>query len=289
MQLYKKHRTAVLAAASALAVLVLVAVIAIVAQANAPKTPVIKPPRPPAHWLVTTDAISQLRDAGASTTLIAKSFGHSSYVIDTSSPVGYGIRTATYDSYAAIVQAFASGALPGNYQAVIYNNEDAPGTPTAEQRDPAKYEQLTGSLLHKRGLLYIATPAVDLVSVLNHGAPSSRALTLYLSDHIAADAAKYAGIVVIQGQRDEARPGEYAAFVKAAAAQARAANSSVIVLAGLKSGPSVTSAQLSAAYRSVSSAVNGYWLTITVPSTHCPSCNSTDTRSALGLLRDIYR
>jgi hypothetical protein len=290
MQFYRRHRSAVLASTAGLAVLVLVAVVAIVAQANAPKTPVIKPPRPPAHWLVTTDAIGQLRDAGASASLISKSFGHSSsYVITTSGPVSFGMRTATYTSYAAIVKAFASGALPGGYKAVIYDNGNSSATPTAEQQDPAKYEQLAGSLLHKHGMLYIAAPAVNLVSVLNKGSASSRAFSLYMSDHIAADAAKYADVVVIQAQRAEARPGAYASFVKAAATQARAAHPGIIVLAGLKSGRSVRSGQLSTAYSSVSTVVNGYWLISEPTSTSCASCGSAESRSALGLLKDIYR
>ncbi|MGH3155389.1 MAG: hypothetical protein ACRDNF_02260 [Streptosporangiaceae bacterium] len=288
MQFYRRHRTAVVATAAGLAVLVLAAVATIVAQVTASKPPVVKPPRPPAHWLVTTDAITQLRDAGASASLISKSFGHSSsYVIASSGSVNFGVRTAIYSSYGAIAKAFATGALPGSYKAVVYDNGDSSATPTAEQQDPAKYERLAGSLLHKHGLLYVAAPAVDLVSVLNRGSSHSHLFSLYLSDHLAADAASYADVVVIQAQRDEARRDAYAKFVKAAAAQARAAHPGIIVLAGLESGRSVTSGQLSAAYSSVRSAVNGYWL-IGVPITDCASCQVTGSRSALGLLRDIY-
>jgi hypothetical protein len=127
-----------------------------------------------------------------------------------------------------------------------------------------------------------------LVRVLNPGTPGLGQLRAYLLDGIAAGAARYADVIDIQAQRAETAPSAYASFVTAAAAQARKANPHVLVLAGLRSGFLVTAAELFAAYSSVKSIVDGYWLNIPGSGALCPSCRAPDPRPALELLRRIY-
>jgi hypothetical protein len=241
------------------------------------------------RWLITSEAITQLMDNGAARGLVANAFGgHRSYVIDNSGPPGIGTSVATFSSYDSIRRALASRRLPGRYTAVIYDNEDWPGTPRAEQRNPARYERLVANLLHKHGLLYIATPALDLVKVLNPRTSNAGRLRAYLLDGMAADAARYADVIDIQAQRVEQVTSEYAKFVASAAAQARKANPHVVVLAGLRSVRSITPGELSAAYSSVRSVVNGYWLNIPGPASKCPTCQPVYPQPALELLKQIY-
>jgi hypothetical protein len=108
------------------------------------------------------------------------------------------------------------------------------------------------------------------------------------SDGIAADAARYADVIDIQAQRIEQATSEYASFVASAAAQARKANPHVVVLAGLRSVRSITPGELSAAYSSVKSVVNGYWLNIPGPTPQCPTCQPVYPQPALELLKQIY-
>jgi hypothetical protein len=242
-----------------------------------------------AHWLITHEAITELMDSGAARSLVANAFGgQRAYVIDDLGPPGIGTSVATFTSYSSIQQALASGRLPGSYTAVIYDNEHWAGTPLVEQRNPARYERLVGKLLHRHGLLYIATPALDLVSVLNPSASRGGPAKAYLSDGIAADAARYADVIDIQAQHLETVSSEYASFVAAAAAQARKANPHVVVLAGLRSVRSVTPGELSVAYSSVRSVVNGYWLNIPGPTRQSPGLPPVDPQPALELLKQIY-
>jgi hypothetical protein len=48
------------------------------------------------------------------------------------------IPAVTYDSYTAIQQAFADGALPGKSRAVLLDMEHWTFTPRSEQINPAK-------------------------------------------------------------------------------------------------------------------------------------------------------
>jgi hypothetical protein len=81
----------------------------------------------------------------------------------------------------------------------------------------------------------------------------------------------------LQAQSLERDTGTHAAFVRAAAGQARRANPRVTVLAGLSTNPpgaEVSSQQLTAAIRATSGIVNGYWLNIPGRGQRCPTCNS---------------
>ena len=84
-------------------------------------------------------------------------------------------------------------------------------------------------------------------------------------------------VLEIQGQSLERSTSTYAEFVREAAAQARAANPRVAILAGLSTNPPgapVTSQQLTAAIHATRGIVDGYWLNIPGRGPRCPTCNS---------------
>ena len=79
-----------------------------------------------------------------------------------------------------------------------------------------------------------------------------------------------------QAQSLERSTSTYAAFVRDAAAQARAANPRVTILAGLSTNPpgaEVTSQQLTDAIHATRGTVEGYWLNIPGRGPRCPTCN----------------
>ena len=88
--------------------------------------------------------------------------------------------------------------------------------------------------------------------------------------------AKVSDVVELQAQSLERDTRTYATFVREAAAQARAANPRVAILAGLSTNPpgaEVTSEQLAAAIRVTRGIVDGYWLNIPGRGPRCPACN----------------
>jgi hypothetical protein len=214
-------------------------------------------------WIVGRSSIQLMLQHGASPTLIKQAFDNDhSFVYDTQLSGAFtssqvGIPTMTFGSYRAIQQAFKNGTLPGNYKAVMYDNERWPATPLNEQQHPVHYMQLTARLLHRHGMLYIATPAPDLMWAVSRPANSYDA---FLKARIPAAAAKCADILDLQAQVKETNLAAYTAFVRAAAEQARAANPHIKVVVGIRTNPGAL--PMIAAFRATSSVGEGYWLNI---------------------------
>jgi hypothetical protein len=252
------------------------------------------PPRSVA-WIVNQKALALLANAGLTSRQRQKLFGNSrTFLVSSSGGSDEGVTgevpTATFTSYAALRAALAGKRLPRGTKAVLYDNEHWPLTPVVEQRHPAKYEKLAAGLVHAHHLLFVSTPATDLTIVLAPGATDHFAAYLRLG--LAASAARYANVIDIQAQGSELNLSRYAAFVRAAAAQALRANPHVLVLAGISTNPSgqrVTSAQFTAAFRAARPYVAGFWLNIPGASTACPACGTPRPRVALPLLESLLR
>jgi hypothetical protein len=214
-------------------------------------------------WIIGLSAIQQLEQHGASTALIKHAFdnNHTFVYGDTPHnrypPSPIGVPTLTYSSYAGIQAAFADGTLPGRYKAVLYDNEHWPATPSSEQKHPAHYEQLVAQLLHKHGLLYIATPAPDLTMAVGKVINTDSA---FLKAKLPAITARYADILDLQAQFHEANVGAYRSFVQAAAAQARAANHRITIVIGIRTNPGNT--PMLTAYKATASLGSGYWINV---------------------------
>jgi hypothetical protein len=205
-------------------------------------------------WLV---PLSFLQYQGAGSTLFHRAFANGRTYVYGSPPSMTGIPTAAYSSYAEIRAAFTTGVLPGRYRAVIYDNEHWPYTPAAEQKNPAHYERLVAILLHRHGLVYIATPAPDLMWAT--GRPKD-SYVAYLQHDMAGMAARYADVVDIQGQVRETELRRFTSFVAAAVRQCRKSNPHVRVIIGLRTNPGEQ--RLFAAYQAVAGLADGYWLNV---------------------------
>jgi hypothetical protein len=192
-------------------------------------------------------------------------------------------------SFAEIKKALEQGSLPPGVKGILYDIEKWQFTPEEEQRNPAYYEKLAAELVHAHGLIFVATPAADLVAVL---APEQRSkrYDAYLRLGLAADAARYADVIDIQAQGAELNTELYANFVRHAAAQARQANPKVIVLAGLSTNPAgqhVTAQDILRAIAATHTVVDGYWLNIPQPGLYCPRCDEFRPDIAIEVLRSL--
>jgi hypothetical protein len=187
-------------------------------------------------------------------------------------------------SVGKLAEAIDGGLLPGGTRAVLYDPENWPFTPPAEQRDPAAATARAWQLAHAHRLRLIVAPALSLTNVLAPGkAPRWQR---FLDLGLAAALAQSADVIELQAQSLERDTTSYVSFVEAAAAQARAANPRVSVLAGLSANPPgapVSISDLATAVRATLSLVDGYWLNIPRPGKHCPTCNPPQP----GLAREL--
>jgi len=243
------------------------------------------------RWMIAGGAIKLFDSAGGSGTVFFAGPGNiimSGMKGADGFPEGYrALPTAGFASYAELKSALDNGKLPKEVKAVLYDNEAWEFTPPEEQHDIAKYEKLAAEAAHSHGLLFIATPATDLTRILSPQVTSGH-YDEYLRLGIAREAAQYADIYEIQAQGSLGTLALYTRFVKAAAAQARAANPKIIVFAGLSTNPSgrlVTAKNLYDAVMATRGDVAGYWLNIPAGGARCPRCGEAKPEVAVELLK----
>jgi hypothetical protein len=202
----------------------------------------------------------------------------------------HAVLTVSYRSYADIERAFAEGSAPRS-GAILYDNEKWSFTPDDEKADPARYERLAAEVVHAHHLLFIATPAIALSAALDRG-PGTVA-DKYLRLGMAGDAARDADVFDIQAQSLQYDTTAYAALVARAAAQARAANPHVVVVAGLTTGrahpdgSAPTADDLLRAVHATRGEVDGYWLNVPNAGPDCPQCSDFRPDIALDFLHRL--
>jgi hypothetical protein len=182
----------------------------------------------------------------------------------------------TFSSAGELSQAVSGGQLPAGPRALLYDPEAWSFTPHAEQLNPASAAQRARDIAHAHGLSLIVAPALNLTTLRPDPAGGPR-WKQFLRRGLAGSMAKVADVLDIQAQSLERSTSTYAEFVREAAAQARAANPRVAILAGLSTNPPgapVTSQQLTAVIHATRGIVDGYWLNIPGRGPRCPTCNS---------------
>jgi hypothetical protein len=195
----------------------------------------------------------------------------------------------TFTSASALENAIRTGSLVAGAYGVLYDPEAWPFTPAAEQRDPVRAAARAAVVAHDHGLRLIVAPGLNLTTVLrpNLHAPRWRE---FLDLGLAGGLARIADAVELQAQSLERDTSTYAAFVQEATSQARAANQSIELLAGLSTNPPgapVVIQQLIAAIRATRSMVDGYWLNIPGQGPRCPTCNPPRADLGIETLRAV--
>ena len=196
------------------------------------------------------------------------------------------ISVRSFTSYRAIERALSNGSVISNARAILYDNEGWKFTPEDEQRNPARYMKMAAEIVHGKGLMFIAAPAVTLVKRL--APPSEKRYDAYVRLEIAADAARYADVIDIQAQGSEKNVRLFSNFVQRAAEQARTANPKVLVLAGISTNPNgqrVTAEEVHRAIVSTQPYVDGYWFNVPSRNEYCPGCTDFRPDIAIDVLR----
>jgi hypothetical protein len=226
-------------------------------------------------WLVTRAALAQLVTASSVRQRLAGARVYE--ILQPGQALLAGVTAqavVTFSSAAALVDAVRQGQVPSGAYGVLYDPEVWSFTPTAEQRDPVAAATRAAQAAHARGLRLLVAPALNLTTVLGSrgGAPRWQQ---FLGLRLAARLAQVADVVELQAQSLERDTATYTSFVRAAAAQARAARPGVTVLAGLSANPPgapVTSQHLTDVIQATRSLVDGYWLNIPGQGARCPTC-----------------
>ena len=139
-------------------------------------------------------------------------------------------------------------------------------------------------LARAQGLEAVVIPYPESVKArgVNKGESIDRA---FIRHNIAGRAAQFADMVAVQAQPYQLDPARYENFVRATAAQARAANPAGKFMAELSTGAGnpKSAGQLVTAYRSVADAVDGFYLSVT--GTPVPAAPGKHARMAVELLR----
>ncbi|MBR7830429.1 hypothetical protein KDK95_29280 [Actinospica sp. MGRD01-02] len=243
-------------------------------------------------WVVNRAALADLESGGMSNNQLSELFNNArTYIVGEANTAAESADISNWISPRSVTvtdlrpAGFARGAA-----AVLYDDEDWPLTPKAQQRNPGEYEAEGYRLARARGVVFIAAPAMDLVRVLDPDGTGTVAQR-FLSLDLIGQAARDADIVDIQAQGLEGSA-QYTSFVLAAAKQAKAANPAVKVLAGLSTNPSgraIAASVLAEDADSVRGAVDGYWLNIPSGGTACPSCGTARPQAAVPWLEQLLR
>ena len=246
------------------------------------------PGRPPA-WMLTRAALAQMAASPAVRTGLERT-----RVYEILSPgqtplaAAGALPVVSFSSVSELKQAVTGNQLPAGTRAVLYDPEAWPFTPAREQRGPAGAARQAMAIAHGHGLKLIVAPALNLTTV--HPGPAGPRWRQFLGLGLAGALARFSDVIELQAQSLERDTGTYAAFVRAAAAQARRANPRVTVLAGLSTNPpgaEVSSQQLTAAIRATSGLVGGYWLNIPGRGPRCPTCNAPRPDIGREVLRSV--
>ena len=242
-------------------------------------------------WLLTRSALSQLTAEPAARNLLQRAEvlevlrpGQRPLVEVAAQPV------VTFASAVALEETIRSGRLPPRTYGVLYDPEAWAFTPAAEQRDPARAATRAAAAAHADGLRLIVAPALNLTEVLSprNGQPRWRR---FLNLKLVARVARVADVIELQAQSLERSTATYAAFVRAATSQARAASASVKVFSGLSTNPPgvpVSSRRLTEAIQATRSKLEGYWLNIPGRGVRCPTCNAPRPQIAIQTLQALH-
>ncbi len=241
-------------------------------------------------WLLTRSALSQLTAEGSGVSGLLRS-ARVYEILQPGQKALPGVAAepvVTFASAATLERAVAGGQLPAGTYGVLYDPEAWSFTPAAEQRDPVAAATRAAKVVHAHGLRFIVTPALNLTTVMAPGrGPRWQA---FLDLRLAGQLAEVADAIEFQAQSLERDTATYAAFVRAAAAQALAAHPGITVLAGLSTNPpgaTVTVQHLTSAIQATRSLVSGYWLNIPGQGAWCPTCNAPRPDIAIQALQQI--
>jgi endoglucanase len=235
------------------------------AQAQAEAAAPVNGLNGPASWIVSGSGAQGFLSAspGASQLLFNTPY---TYVTGTgaadTSQLGLqtAVPTATFTNEASLAAAITTNALRPGTVAVQYA-PSSPVTPRNQLTDPSNAFLQASLVAHQHGLLLIGAPSLNVVAATAPHLKAIKRTSKFLQRRIAAAAARYSDVYVIQAQTLERTPSRFSAFVRQAAAQAVNAHGSVEILTEIRSGAGTgapTAPMLERDLSGAGSAVSGY-------------------------------
>jgi Cellulase (glycosyl hydrolase family 5) len=219
----------------------------------------------PASWIVSGSGAEGFLSAspGAAQLLFNTPF---TYVTGTgaadTSQLGLqnAVPTATFTNEASLAAAITTNQLRPGTVAVQYA-PSSPITPRNQLTDPSNAFLQASLVAHQHGLLLIGAPSLNVVQATAPHLKAIKRTSKFLQRRIAAAAARYSDVYVIQAQSLERTPSRFSAFVRQTAAQAVNAHASVEILTEIRSGTGAgapTAPMLERDLSGAGSAVSGY-------------------------------
>jgi Cellulase (glycosyl hydrolase family 5) len=221
----------------------------------------------PASWMISGSGAQRLLAAspGAAQQLFntPNAYVTGSGAADTSQlGLQNAVPTATFTNEASLAAAINTNTLPPGTVAVQYA-PSSPSTPRNQLTDPTNAFMQAGLVAHAHGLLLIGAPSLNVVHAIAPHLKAIERTSKFLQARVAAAAARYSDVYVIQAQTLERTPSRFSAFVRQTAAQAVNAHRSVEVLTEIRSGAGPngpTTPMLERDLSGAGSAVSGYEL-----------------------------
>lgn len=238
------------------------------------------------QWLLTRSALSQLLADPGVRDILAGSTVYELLQPGQRPLPGFAAEPVVTFSSLAVLRGLLGHVPPGTY-GVLYDPEAWSFTPAAEQADPVAAASAAAGLAHAHHLKLLVAPALNLTTVMAPGSGAAR-WQEFLRLRLAARMARVADVLELQAQSLERDTSTYAAFVREATAQSRAANPGITILAGLSTNPPgapVGSADLTSAIRATRDRVDGYWLNIPGQGPRCPTCNPPAPEIGMAAIR----
>jgi Cellulase (glycosyl hydrolase family 5) len=221
----------------------------------------------PASWMVSGSGAQRLLAASAGAAQLLFNTPNA-YVtgIDAAGTSQLGLQnavpTASFTNEASLAAAINSNTLPAGTVAVQYA-PSSPVTPRNQLTDPTNAFMQAALVAHAHGLLLIGAPSLNVVNATAPHLKAIKRTSQFLQRRIAASAARYSDVYVIQAQTLERTPSQFSAFVRQTAAQAVNAHGSVEILTEIRSGAGTRAPTTPLLERDLSgagSAVSGYEL-----------------------------
>ena len=240
------------------------------------------------RWMIESSSLNALINLNA--TLAKAAFDNpGTFVLDGNPPLGWtSKRMKTVHSYDQLL-LFLNSSGSAEYNGVMLDQENWSFTPSYEQHNSVYYTMLSENLSHSKGMVFAASPAIDLMNSLGY---HSNQPVMFEQLGIAGNTSKYADIYELQAQRMGQNSSEFYNFSIFEYNHVKRSNPHALFFIGLSTniagGENITANALYNDVNSTRGFAAGYWLNVPNTSAYCPTCGKSRPEVAMELLRMLY-
>lgn len=221
------------------------------------------------NWIMASGALYNLvtTDSATASYFFNTPLSFCTGASNTASPVPSTLAATpvrTYSKFSDFALDVNNGNLTFPYQWVMYDLEDWASSLVGEKNDPLTYMKAFGELAHSVGYKVIQAPAADLANVsgISGGETNEQ---WYIRSGIAAQAAAYGDLLVVQGESLQTTVPAFQWFYLNARQQAQAANPGIPVCGEVSTANGTTTQMATAAQSLIAPA--GFYVAAPSPDT----------------------